>query len=1028
MGGRPSAAPAHYKRRRVSAAGEYDAIALIRARDACADALGAPAVALALDALLASLRPPAAAVTAAHEALRALKPALDALPHAASQRPRTVADDERVAKTMRKVGHGAFAVAPYGFVHADLPVFQMGPPAEVTVVGSLLLGTSVHAPMVVDVAVQIPDGIVQPKDYLNHRYHDKRLLYLVCLMRYLRKHHADKFTEFAIGQHVLAHDPQKPLGSFSPISSPSTTIRLVPTIAEDTFDWEKLSEDRRNVRPSGASSISNSPTPSYNASIVMDARIVRHLKTMHAHVAKAPSFTDAVLMLRAWTTRRNLGGASGFVAAALLASTITTGAAPARATKEHLFRAALGLIRSGAMDSLAVDGVGIASSWDAGRRARWRAEAACALTALDAPGASEDPWAGVIPFLFATARGSVARPAPLCTLFDAFVTIKGDLGSVSPSKVLSVLDMALVRSGRVAHVEALSSVLYGLSLNIPNSSHDAYRKVDVRSEATDAAEFRTFWGPKAELRRFKDGRIVDSLVWGGGSGVLNEIVQYACGRHFGEVVRVELIMSQVEMAAGIFSADDGTSTALIAFNELSSVLRNVQGLPLSISSVLAISPRLRRCAVQPVRPHPKGKFLEPLDILAVFETSSAWPDDVLALASAKAAFYIAMKAGLAKLGIAAKACISSIDILLGGFAFRLRLRVDNEKNIQVVDKDALQRLVWETETRVLHHEAMRNISSPIFGNTARLFKRWLASHMLLCQFGDRAEELVEMLVARVFSLQHGRTPRSVFSAFCHCLHLLAEFPWEVAPLVVPLVKSDRDLFRAYEGHDSSAGGATEHEELEHLFASSLAAYKRVPTGKLHMHVANTHDETGEWFNGDEHKPERAALKRACTAASAALAYIQDQLTINSSVDEMPSWTVLFRTPVDGFDGMILVDNMWVPRSSKLAAGPLLAGQMATRLDTALVGFNPFELLAAELKRQLGDYALFLFDNYGGRRIFVVWRPSAKGMKPFSLQSLRFMKPSSGMHGLLPNKDEMVACIRRVCGSMVQRVDFTENKL
>ena len=52
---------------------------------------------------------------------------------------------------------------------------------------------------------------------------------------------------------------------------------------------------------------------------------------------------------------------------------------------------------------------------------------------------------------------------------------------------------------------------------------------------TQAAEFRVFWGEKAELRRFQDGSINEAVVWGGGSvggrrGVVTQVVRHLLQR------------------------------------------------------------------------------------------------------------------------------------------------------------------------------------------------------------------------------------------------------------------------------------------------------------------------------------------------------------------------------------------------------------------------------------------------------------------------------------------------------------------
>ena len=50
-----------------------------------------------------------------------------------------------------------------------------------------------------------------------------------------------------------------------------------------------------------------------------------------------------------------------------------------------------------------------------------------------------------------------------------------------------------------------------------------------------AAEFRAFWGERAELRRFQDGSINEAVVWEGGSvggrrGVVTRVITHLLNR------------------------------------------------------------------------------------------------------------------------------------------------------------------------------------------------------------------------------------------------------------------------------------------------------------------------------------------------------------------------------------------------------------------------------------------------------------------------------------------------------------------
>lgn len=1014
------------KRARVKggASAEYDALQQLRDGETCADALGATEVSLALKDLIASHRVADGIRGAAEEALRTLHSALGA--KEAFECCEVSAGDGLVEKVLGEVA-GNYLRAPrksfFKGKNRKGIAISWGPPEDIVVVGSFLLGLATN-PLTVDVGLQMPSNTFKSKDYINFRYHDKRLLYLVYLVHVLRSKFSHLFTDFAVGRHVLAEDFDKPLASFRVKAEPSITIRLVPLICCDQFDWTKLSADRGNVRPVGASSITEKPTPVYNSSVKLDSVLVRHMTSLHKFVSTVPAFTDAALLLRMWIVRRRLCGAPGFVAAALLAHTVSAGAAPKRASKEHLFRAALGIVSRCRMDKVSLNGLSVTNNWDDGRLYRWREEARAALASLDAPGSGIDAWGGVLPFLFCCARGSVCRPVPFCTIFDGLVSLKWNFCCEAPISddaipqldlVRRIIRESLVSTNRVRHLEQIDSHLFGLTFYNPGASQDPFRKVDTRPGDIPATEFCEFWGSKVETRRFKDGRIVESLVWSGGPTVLHEILQYSFNRHFGEVVTVNVAVAQIESTARMRVVDHGCSRAIAVFNELSTILRKVEGLPLSVAAVHGVAPHLRRSGVLPVRPNPNGKFIEPLEIVASFESSGAWPDDILAIASAKAAFYVALKSGLAALGVSSQPTISFIDILMGGFVFRLRIRVDKEDSLPDLEDQAREVLGWETHSRLSLHECVRNVRSPIYGDTVRLFKRWLSTHMLYCEMGDRRDMLIDLFVSRLFFSCHEIVPRSCFRGFCQCLHLLAEFPWEATPFVIP-AGSLRD-------EDLTVDSDAQHvrDEFEAFTAKVYEAYESFGNvAERAAWFATKADVSGSLFRG-AHGPENAIWKRAMSAASAALKLIDELSTKNP--DFPPScWETLFSTPVSCYNYCITAQQAMTPRRIPLTSGILCASAPVTRLDLSLVGFDPLEKYVHELKNALGNFALFLYDVFGGDKIYIVWRPSARTRSSFSVRALPFMKPACSTAEVEPNWQEMLSCICRLGGNLVKSVE------
>lgn len=193
-----------------------------------------------------------------------------------------------------------------------------------------------------------------------------------------------------------------------------------------------------------------------------------------------------------------------------------------------------------------------------------------------------------------------------------------------------------------------------------------YRAVDRGPPPAQAAALRDFvelWGPKAELRRFKDGAIVHAVVWDASTdngndddhsngyhtyqnddswqgGIVERIIRHVLKRHFlrsddavANTLQFSLrdIVSTVDgvkttttssTAASLLSNPLAAHRAVMkAFESLANVLRKTSaltvpvpgsatamtsklGIPLPIDAVEALSPALRYAALYPPVPHP----------------------------------------------------------------------------------------------------------------------------------------------------------------------------------------------------------------------------------------------------------------------------------------------------------------------------------------------------------------------------------------------------------------------------------------
>ncbi|KAG8729327.1 hypothetical protein FRC11_009037, partial [Ceratobasidium sp. 423] len=162
------------------------------------------------------------------------------------------------------------------------------------------------------------------------------------------------------------------------------------------------------------------------------------------------------------------------------------------------------------------------------------------------------------------------------------------------------------------------------------------RLVDYGPPAGDAAGsevFRAFWGPKSELRRFKDRRIVKSVVW--------ERTVYD------EVVR--LPSSAVKLYSSVAENLVTFQPCQTAFDALVKQIKCAEDLPLAVVIASPISPSLRGTNV--FYPWPMDlarysalpdsiKYISPMELILQLEKSVRWPDDLAAIQKIKLAFFV----------------------------------------------------------------------------------------------------------------------------------------------------------------------------------------------------------------------------------------------------------------------------------------------------------------------------------------------------------------------------------------------------
>lgn len=443
----------------------------------------------------------------------------------------------------------------------------------------------------------------------------------------------------------------------------------------------------------------------------------------------------------------------------------------------------------------------------------------------------------------------------------------------------------------------------------------ALRTLDLgpsADKAEAARAYRTFWGDKAELRRFQDGRIAEAVVWEEGGPaerhlIPDRIVSYILQRHLPAGSSVACFAGALDAALRRKHSTPEADLAAAALCEaaaerLGKRLRSLasDSMPLRVVAVQSLAPVLRHAAAFPPLPHllagaPQdalatdhvARCLEPVELVCQLEGSGKWPDSPEAFQKMKAAMGCQLAQQLQQaLGMEAQASEECVDVLTDGFAFRLLLATERDAAMQ---QKALQ-LSGEARVppqedmplRTWHQGAISAVAgeNPAFEPAVRLVKRWVGAHLLSPHL---LEEAAELMLAHCFSSGSNgaagsngagsgaggaagtggaavaAAPASCLSGLLRFLQLLAEHPWKVQPLIVDpnseLSATQRDAIVRQHAAQRAAGTAP----------ALCIATPRDPTG-------------GAWTGG---RPSSQVLHRIVVLAQRSAAALE-QLLLGSS--------------------------------------------------------------------------------------------------------------------------------------------------
>lgn len=983
----------------------------------------------------------------------------------------------------------------------------------------------------IDLVVTMPKALLQGKDYVNHRYFYKRAYYLACIAAGIRRSKEHKFQ--LSFQHLNDNQLQPVIlvrsnsqGDTDDFSISKCQIQILVAAPEHTFPQSKLLPSSNGIRSNSVEDDTNNqsstPTPFYNATIQSDVNVTAYLKLLHATGSKSEAFKDACVLGRIWLKQRGFatsirkGGFGNFEWATLMAlllqpnTDIGSQSLSSGYSSYQLFKATLQfLVRHNLAKKAFVmqaNNIIIPKNehapvfFDGARNqnilfkmthwsySRLQAEAKATIDMLSDSVLDNFDAAFILKTELPRVKYDATLEIPLGAmeldfpakgtehvLIDACRSIHATLTRALTDRITH---LSFVLPG--AQQWSLSSSRPGESqlerilVHISTNPANANRTVDHGPSAenkTEAAAFRKFWGGKSELRRFKDGSILESLVWSskdGSGAIIEQISLYILGKHINSRIASGAKFTSDDFSSLVPAARIQGSSGVApflpimnAFAAMEKDIRDLEDLPLQLRHLRAADPQLRYASVEPPTTQHR-----PASVVLQFEGSGRWPDDLCAIQRTKIAFLLRVGELLtrSKTEYTTRVGLENpsqpaqnqafVDIITpAGFTFRVRVYHDREVTLferQLKDKtldapsreSAASSLALYKQQFVqapLHSQVLQTLCTryPALSPSIRLMKQWFASHLLSPHFEP---ELIELLVIRTFIQPHPWTvPATATTGFLRTLAWLSRWDWRRTPLIIDFssnfTANPADL-------EDTTSKSMKPEDLERI-QTRFEAWRRIDPAmnRVVLFAATNLDEEGTTWT-DKSKPEKVVASRLTALAKAATQAVRkydDGLLkpvhskTNSEVDSDFSPESLFSTNIGDYDIALSINPKYTLKKNARTSAQFknLEIQQSDRREAYAAPFP--EVFAQELLEIYRDSILWFWDPESLDKIVGLWNPISTGQRSWKVkpgwnsEPMRAKKKSSEEQGkdvdININKAAIVNEILRLGGELIKDISI-----
>lgn len=994
--------------------------------------------------------------------------------------------------------------------------FTFKPPVDLFPIGSHALGCPLGPLYSVDVAIVIPKSFTLHDDNLNERYYLKRAMYLCYIAGQLQgsellsPDHKSEFT-------FLSDDPSKPLLVLHPSGKLARfiNVRLVPVLEENSFKFKRLLPSKNNVRPDwwGIKKDILPPTPIYNAGILEDLVLKDNHLLKKESFEQNQSLKDAFVLLRVWLKQREFSQGFGAFNSHIL-SMLLVYLLKIQKINKHM--SSYQIIRHvwlylGESD-WTENGPSLCDIEQAGELSKEDFHVYYDVVFIDVTGlfnmaarlnkfvylqVKEESKVAVqhldnheingfrvlfmekMPFIrqfdvilsfndINAMRKAVESKGDLVNLMDynnkvvpEFLRVVTELLGKGLGERMSGIAVQTPSNGTWAvDVYSPPSGLVKIGLNLNPTM--ALSLVDKGPQADDseAEEFREFWGEKCELRRFKDGTVCESVVWGDSEttieqrrSISNDIILYLLKNKLGlesfhSVTQAfQLAVEAERTKLKGFSREETCRQVHLAYEHLSRQLMDLPDLPLSIVSVHCISPVYRftdpfppikpfyHKTISPLVDDPvrgrlfseEGKvgkyppeYIPSVDCVVQMALTQKWPNDIKAGRRLIAAFNIAITAALKKhCNLNSQITTDYFVVNKDGYLFRLFLGYSKEIGLLKlkISEEGVRQYRDTPESLELEKKfiglpkitgAIYRLSEeyPGFSAATCLAQRWFAAQLLDETHFPR--ELIDLLMAHIFLIPQPFKPcLTVLPAFLRFLAFISSTDWATVPVIVnfnSLLTSD-DL-----------------KEMEDAFREDRSAFPP-------LFLATPYDRSGSLWS--KTVPTLATLVRVAKLASASLQIIEKNIMELSKFDNMLK---VFEAPLSVYDAVIkLVKPFQLRESERFFHSDISKFQYHIpdkKPVLPILHFNPVDLYLAELRAQYSNFALFFHDPHGGLDIGVLFKPSYLEKVKFQSSLIAGRKPVeiNGSIRLEANVDSIFEGFKILGNGIVESIELKKLKI